>query len=81
MLCYVEEVCHINRIVAKRSVFFCVYVVSFALSVHKTMKYGTFRYDMAEMETSFSNSFIIREASTEKINTMEDVWKSEEDIT
>ena len=29
----------------------------------------------------FSNLLIIKNASTKKINTMEDVWKSEEEIT
>ena len=35
---------HFNRIVAKRSVFHCVYCV------HETMKYATFRYDTVEVE-------------------------------
>ena len=33
------------------------------------------------LEIAFANSLVIHEASTKEINTVEDVWKSEEEIT
>ena len=51
--CSVKAVFHFNRIVAKRSVLYCVHII--CLTVHETMKYATFRYDTAEVENSLKN--------------------------
>ena len=42
----VKAIFHVNRIVAKRSVFYCVHITS----AHDIMKYGKFRYNTVEVE-------------------------------
>ena len=50
----IKAVFHFNRIVAKRSVFYCVHIISSA-SCHKTVKYATFRYDTVEVENGLNS--------------------------
>ena len=50
-----KAIFHFNRIVAKRSVFYCVHIIRFCLSVHEIMKYATFRCDTVEVENGLNN--------------------------